>query len=125
MHHWLTATGDERTQESCEIEKRKQSSSISCDGSCGRRGQEGVASVGVCSLPLGLPDFRRRRGRSAEYGVDWERRARLASLEARPRHVAVRWQTRQDVTEWNGMEWNGTKSPMRAHDVDKIIHSFF
>lgn len=38
--------------------------------------------------------------------MDWERRARLASLEARPRHVAVRWQTRPDVTEWNGMERN-------------------
>jgi hypothetical protein len=83
-----------------------------------------VASVGVCSLPLGLPDFRRRRGRSAEYGVDWERRARLASLEARPRQTPRRGAL-ADETRRNGMEWNGTKSPLRAHDVDKIIHFFF
>jgi hypothetical protein len=41
------AMSDERTQESCEseTEKRKQSSSILCQGGCGRRGREGVVSV--------------------------------------------------------------------------------
>ena len=85
-----------------------------------------MASVGVCSLPLALPDS---GGGGAGWGgapsTEWIGRDGHGSLLKRLDHAyAYAYATPRCVGRRDKTEWNGTNHRRSGHDVDKIIYYY-